>query len=253
MKISIITITYNSEKTLRETIESVKNQNFDGGHTLEYIIIDGKSTDSTLDIVKEYYYSGVVRKYISEPDKGISDAFNKGINMAEGEVIGIINSDDMLLPGAIQTIIENYNDETDVFFGNGKRLHEDGSLTDYNANTDLENLKEYMSLFHPSVFVKKSAYEKYGLFDTNLKCVMDRELLLRMYIHGASFKYINQPMALFRDGGISNKQYFTRVLPEEELISIRYGEKPLKAKLHRIKSWVYMHCVFAIKKLKGKM
>ena len=99
MKISIITITYNSEKTLENTIKSVIGQNYDD---LEYIIIDGGSKDGTLKIAEQYKkYISVI---VSEPDNGISDAFNKGISHATGELIGIINSDDMLADGALKTI-----------------------------------------------------------------------------------------------------------------------------------------------------
>lgn len=102
MKISIITITYNSEKTLEDTIQSVARQNYPD---LEYIIVDGGSKDATLDIVKKY--SNVVTKWISEPDKGISDAFNKGIKIASGELIGIINSDDTQAPVAMAYRLNN--------------------------------------------------------------------------------------------------------------------------------------------------
>ena len=113
MKISIITITYNSEKTLEDTIQSVARQNYPD---LEYIIVDGGSKDATLDTVKKY--SNVVTKWISEPDKGISDAFNKGIKIASGELIGIINSDDMLTDNSLNIIAKNIKPETDVIYGN---------------------------------------------------------------------------------------------------------------------------------------
>ena len=101
-KISIITITFNSEKTLEETIESVLSQNYPN---LEYLIIDGGSSDGTLEIVKRY--KDKIDFVISEPDRGISDAFNKGIRYATGEIVGIINSDDLLLPDALHKVAEN--------------------------------------------------------------------------------------------------------------------------------------------------
>lgn len=250
VKISIITITFNSEKTLEETISSVATQNVDG-ITLEYIIIDGKSTDGTIEIIKRY--NDKITRWISEPDQGISDAFNKGIQMATGEIIGIINSDDLLLPDALQVLRENYDQNVDIYFGNGKRLHSNGDFKLYKANPDLRLLERGMFLVHPAVFVKKTAYEKYGLFDIKLKCVMDRELLLRMYKAGAKFKYIDKELIIYRDGGVSNKQYFARVLPEEEKISIQYGMPFFTAKRIRWKNWWYMHLVFIVKRLKGQM
>ena len=111
-KISIITITYNSAKTLERTIKSIIEQKYEN---LEYIIVDGGSTDSTLEIVKKY--DTWISKWVSEPDSGISNAFNKGINMATGNVIGIINSDDGLMPGALQAISDSYEDGVDVYRG----------------------------------------------------------------------------------------------------------------------------------------
>lgn len=249
MKISIITITYNSVNTLEDTIKSIINQNAEKIE-LEYIVIDGKSTDGTLSIIEKY--RTYISKFVSEKDEGISDAFNKGIKMASGDIIGIINSDDMLLPGALQRLCNNYEPQIDVYFGNGKRLQQDGSMKDYTANPNLELLKKAMWLVHPAVFVKREAYEKYGLFGVDLKCIMDRDILLRMYLQGARFKYLNVMMIIYRDGGISNKQYFSRVLPEEEKISIKYGMPPIKAKLIRYKNWVYMHIVFCVKSMKGR-
>ena len=112
-KISIITITFNSEKTLEETIESVLSQNYPN---LEYLIIDGGSSDGTLEIVKRY--KDKIDFVISEPDRGISDAFNKGIRYATGEIVGIINSDDLLLPDALHKVAENYDSNVGVYRGN---------------------------------------------------------------------------------------------------------------------------------------
>ena len=108
VKISIITITYNSERTVEETLKSVISQAYPN---LEYIIVDGASKDKTLDVVAKYKDS--IARIISEPDKGIADAFNKGIRMATGDLIGIINSDDLLLPGALRKMAESYDGDPD--------------------------------------------------------------------------------------------------------------------------------------------
>ena len=111
-RITVITITYNSAATLEETIRSVTMQDYPA---LEYVIIDGGSTDGTLDIVQKY--KDQIQVVVSEPDKGISDAFNKGVTRATGEIIGIINSDDILLPGALQKLAEAYDPRVDVYSG----------------------------------------------------------------------------------------------------------------------------------------
>ena len=112
-KISIVTITFNSENTVEETIKSVISQDYSN---LEYIIIDGASTDRTLEVVNKY--RDRIARIVSEPDKGISDAFNKGIRYATGDVIGIINSDDILLPGALQAVAAAYEEGVGVYRGN---------------------------------------------------------------------------------------------------------------------------------------
>lgn len=228
MKISIITITFNSEATLEETIQSVISQGYDD---IEYIIVDGASKDGTLDIVNKY--RDYITTFISEPDEGICDAFNKGINAATGDIIGIINSDDMLVPGALKCISLNIKPDTDVFYGDGLRLFSDGHTELYKAK-DLKLLKQQMALVHPSTFVRKSAYVKHGLFDPNYRVCMDRELLLRMFVNKAKFQYYNQVLSVYRMGGMSDKTFFTTVKRERELISRIYGEPLIKYKIFSI-------------------
>ena len=229
-KISIITITYNSEKTLEETIKSIKAQNYDN---LEYIIVDGGSTDSTLDIVKKY--SDVVSKYISEPDEGISDAFNKGILMAQGDIIGIINSDDMLCDGALIKLASAYDGETDVYYGNAMICDEDGVRTSIlTSSKDLSSMPYSFCIVHPATFVTKNAYDKYGVFDKNIRCTMDYDLLLRYYKAGAKFKYLDENISVYRTGG-TNMKLRKITIDEVRDISIRYGGSPMKANLIRLK------------------
>ncbi len=196
-KISIITITYNSEKTLEETIQSVVSQNYDN---LEYLIIDGGSTDRTLEIVEKY--KDKIDIVISEPDKGISDAFNKGIRNASGEIIGIINSDDLLMPGALETISKYYNPEIDIFSGNVIFWNQDtGDEHSCKPDIKFDKLKMQFGVAHPSRFIRKSAYEKYGLYDINFRYMMDADLLCRFYKRGAYFIHIDIDLAKFRMGG----------------------------------------------------
>lgn len=230
MKISIITVTYNSEKTLIETIDSIRKQQ---DEDLEYIIVDGGSSDNTLRIIKQN--QDIITNWISEPDKGISDAFNKGIRMTTGEIIGIINSDDKLNENALKIVRSAFDDKTDILFGNciyfGK-----GQRTYINkANPNVKELYNKMSIMHPATFIRKTAYQTYGMFNVDFKCAMDRELLLRMLTKGAHFKYIDKELAWYRVGGSSRRNVFTKTFPEDERISIMYGKSKVKAKIYSIK------------------
>ena len=225
MKISIITITYNSEATLEDTIKSVIAQDYP---ELEYIIVDGLSQDGTMDIVRKY--ADNISVVISEKDKGISDAFNKGIRAATGDVIGIINSDDMLMPGALQAVAAQMKEDTDVIYGKAYRLYEDGSTREY-LPRDLKIFTYKMPLVHPATFVRKAAYEQYGYFNVDYRYCMDRAVLYQMYRGGAKFQYIDEFLAYYRMGGTSENQYWNGTLKEGEQISIDFGMNPIKAKL----------------------
>lgn len=233
MKISIITITYNSEEYLADAINSIRNQNYPD---LEYIVVDGGSTDGTLDIVKSN--SDIISKWVSEPDRGISDAFNKGISMATGDIIGIINSDDMLSDNALSIIRDRVNADTDVFYGNVVNFGEGIEHPYVTKPGPLDGLYVSMTLIHPAVFVRRSAYEKYGTFNLSYKCCMDRDLLLRMYSQGAKFQYVDESLARYRHGGVNQRTYVTTTVAEGEMISIEYGMSKPKAKLITLKKRV---------------
>ena len=246
MKISIVTPTFNSEKTIEETIKSIIKNKETCPCDVEYIIIDGKSTDKTFSIIEKY--RDQIDIYVSEKDNGISDAFNKGILRATGDVIGIINSDDMLTEGALKKLYDSIDGENEVYYGNGFYLEKDGTRKDFKAGKPSDLIWK-MSLLHPSVFIKKSTYDKYGLFDTELKCVMDRDLLLRIYKGGARFKYISEPLSIYRGGGESYKNYFKYVVPESEQITIKYGGSIFRAKLGTLRRNIVMRIVFFKKKI----
>ena len=167
-KISVITITYNSETVIEETIKSVVSQDYPN---LEYIIIDGASKDGTLAVVEKY--RDKIAKVVSEPDKGISDAFNKGVKHATGDIIGIINSDDVLLPGALSAVADAYEEEIGVYRGN-VFIWESESETRIQAvpsmKFPLHTFKRYI-VCHPGTFVAKWAYEKHGLFKNYLRLI----------------------------------------------------------------------------------
>ena len=205
IKISVITITYNSERTLEDTIKSVISQDYDN---LEYLIIDGGSKDHTLDIVQKY--RDKIAVVVSEPDNGISDAFNKGIRLASGEVIGIINSDDLLLPGALKAVAKAYEESVDVYRGRTIRWND---VTDVKTRSipsmrfPANSIKK-RPICHQSTFVTKRAYEKYGVFDVNLKYMMDKDLLIRLYEAGIGWKYVDADLAVSRSGGVTDRDNF---------------------------------------------
>lgn len=233
MKISVITITYNSEKTVEDTLKSVVEQTCED---LEYIIIDGGSTDNTLQIVEKY--RDRIAVVVSEKDAGISDAFNKGIKKATGDIIAIINSDDLLLPGALKMIEDTLKPETDVLYGNAIMFGNDRQDS-ISTPMSLDQFKYRMAVLHPATFVRKRAYEKYGLYDLHFKASMDRDLLAKMYFGGATFQYCDFEFAKFRTGdGASSKQFYNVALKEKEEISIKWGASRIRCKLITIKTFL---------------
>lgn len=227
-KISVITITFNSEKTVEETIKSVVSQSYSN---LEYIIIDGGSTDNTLKIVEKY--RDKIAVVVSEPDKGISDAFNKGIKNATGDIIGIINSDDVLLPGALETVAAAYEPGIGVYRGNI-------IIWDHDSNTKITaypSMKFPLHTFkkrivcHQGTFVTKKTYDQHGTFKEHFKFMMDVDLLIRLYEAGVKFKYIPTDLAMFRLGGVTSS-LFLKKTDELERLFRENGASPLYAKAH---------------------
>ena len=205
MKISIITVCYNSEKTIKDTIESVLNQSYSD---FEYLIIDGKSSDNTLNIINSYNDPRI--KLISEKDNGLYDAMNKGIKLATGDIIGIINSDDILYDNKVlQMVIDNYDNNTDILHGNVQYLDESLSkvIRDYIPGN---NYKDYWCGAHPSMYIRKEVYNKIGLYNTNYKIAADYDFMVRCNISNIKYKYLNKYFVKMRYGGASNgiKGYF---------------------------------------------
>lgn len=210
MKISIITATYNSGKTVGDTLKSVLAQTY---HDYELLVVDGASKDNTLEVVKkmEPLFEGRMR-YISEPDKGIYDAMNKGIRMATGDVIGILNSDDFYTSddalACIAWTLEN--EKVDAVYGD---IH-------YVDDEDLKKCVRYYSSkpfrrwmmrlgfmpAHPSFYCRKEVYEKYGAFDAeNYRVAADFENLLRLiFVNKIKTHYINKDFVTMRTGGASS-------------------------------------------------
>jgi len=218
MKVSIITVTYNSEATLRDTLASVQEQSYPN---IEHVIIDGASTDRTLDIVREF----PVGKLISEPDKGIYEAMNKGLHAATGDIIGTLNSDDFyphkdVVRRVVETLLTSGKE---AVFGDVKQVDPDDitKVTRHYSSRGFRRekfLKGFMPA-HPTFFTKKEHYDTFGHFKTDYKIAADYELLLRfLYVNGLSFEYIPEILVKMRAGGVSNESLKSRVLINKEIV-----------------------------------
>jgi glycosyltransferase involved in cell wall biosynthesis len=218
MKVSIITVSYNSQSTIEQTILSVLEQTY---QNIEYIIIDGASTDGTQQIIQQYRHK--IEIVVSEKDKGIYDAMNKGISLATGDIIGILNSDDMYAnTNAIQDVVNKLTET------NAPALYADLVYVDKNNS---EKIKRYWksgpfkrSKFkwgwmppHPTVFIRKEFYQKFGLFNLSLKSAADYELMLRFfYKENLVLAYLPQVITKMRTGGESNATVKNRLNANKE-------------------------------------
>ena len=210
--ISIITVVYNGAKTLEQTILSVVNQTYPN---IEYIIIDGCSTDGTLDIIKKY--ENKISQWISEPDKGLYDAMNKGIKKANGELIGMINSDDWYEHNAVELVVNAYNEnrEKRIFHGDRFDVISDGNkkIRKFNPSR-LKFLYYGMTYNHPSMFVHNDVYKK-TLYNASLRALSDYEFVLLNYLENKNaFYYIPIPFVNYRLDGISAQMKFWMSLKE---------------------------------------
>lgn len=231
---SIITVCYNSEKTIKRTIESVLNQSYTN---IEYIIVDGASSDRTVEIIKEYEpkFQGRM-KWISEPDQGIYYAMNKGIRLAKGKLIGIINSDDYYENCAVETMVNEMTESPyQILYGmtrawvNGKE--ESISLLSHNL------LKQRM-ISHPACFVTAQLYADYGIFDTEFISAADYDFMLRMsYIDDVEFRPVDKLIVNYTSGGMSgtSKAYYDllKVQKRHGLITDKeYRKTVIKCKIY---------------------
>ena len=207
MKVSIITVCFNSAKTLQKTIDSVKSQTY---LDIEYIIVDGKSTDATVDIINSN--EEVITKWISEPDKGLYDAMNKGVEMATGNIVGILNSDDTFYNDkTINDIVEFHNNtEIDASIGNIIQHNEKGKVTrTYSSkNWNPEKLKIGFMPPHPSIFFKKELFDRYGVYKLNYKIGADYELIIRFFLkNNIIWKYSGITTTSMLIGGVSSSGF----------------------------------------------
>ncbi|MFT6783986.1 MAG: glycosyltransferase involved in cell wall biosynthesis [Saprospiraceae bacterium] len=215
MKISIITICLNAEKTIERTIKSVLSQEYEN---VQYIVIDGMSKDNTLEIINKYRSN--INIVISEKDNGISEAFNKGLALAQGELIGILNSDDWYEPNALKNASRLFllnkksiiHSNTYYWLKNGKKGLK------MSSEIGIKNPFYGCTIRHPSCFIPMSVYKKVGSYDMRLKVTMDYDFFIRADQQGLIFKKSNTIFTNYSEGGLSSKMKM-KTLKEELFIN----------------------------------
>ncbi len=226
MKISIITVCYNSESTIQDTILSILSQDYDD---IEYIIIDGGSKDKTLEIIEKY--SSSISKLVSEPDKGIYDAMNKGVALSTGDVVGVLNSDDYLSHDSVVTNIVNAfvsDVSIDAVYGDIVFV-ESGLSKKVKRFYSLPNFKPWQFRFgwmppHTGTFIKKSVYQALGDYQLNYKIASDYELFVRFfYKNKLKLTYIDEVVTVMRLGGVSTSGVKNSILLNREIVNACKG------------------------------
>ena len=220
MKISLITVCYNSSQTIRDTIESVLSQKYTD---IEYIVIDGGSTDTTLAILDEY--RGQVSKLVSEADQGIYDAMNKGIGIATGDVIGIVNSDDVLFDGDVISKIAmafQQNRECEVVYSNLVYVKRDNldvvTRTVTAPSFGLWKVRFGFIMPHPSFYARRELFSRLGNYKLDYRVAADFELMTRFLLSGIRFSRLPITAVKMREGGISSSGLWWRIHQNFEIV-----------------------------------
>lgn len=217
-KITIITVCYNSKLEIEKTIKSVIEQEYTN---IEYIIIDGASTDGTLEIIKEYSKKVKNLIYISEKDNGIYDAMNKGIELATGDYLYFLNAGDELIPNILSKIVNNFDEKSDLVYGNIIKIDENEYNRVVYGKSYHYKLLIGRTICHQAMFIKKDVFTRIGNFDLEFSLASDYEFILRLLIKGGKFKYINIDIVKYDMQGISAKSENRRILYHEYKNSIQ--------------------------------
>lgn len=224
MKISIITVVYNNKNTIQDAINSVLSQDYDD---IEYIIVDGASTDGTVEVIKDVVkrYPERSIKFISEKDDGIYDAMNKGISLATGDIIGILNSDDFYINNdVISTVVNAFMAENvDSVFADLVYVRADDSdkIVRYYSSATFHPKKMAYGWMpaHPTFFAKKKTYEQYGLYKTDYQIASDYELIARLLVKNkVNYSYIPKVLVKMRTGGVSTMNLKSNWILNKEIL-----------------------------------
>lgn len=234
--LTIITVVKNSCDTLEQAITSVINQKTP---EIEYVVIDGGSTDGSTEIIEKY--SNAIDYWHSKKDRGISDAFNLGIANAHGRFIGILNADDFYEPEILARVCSllKSNEDIDVLHGS-VRLHDQTNQLSYIERPDLSKIRRYMSIYHPTMFVRKTAYENVGLYSENFRFAMDSEWVHRAIVQGMIFFETDCVIANMRLQGASHKS-LTRSLAEYRISSITNFDNRFEATYYFFRQLMIQH------------
>ena len=225
MKISVVTIVRNDCAHIEETLNSVLQQQGEG-FELEYVVIDGASTDGTAQIIEKY--ASRLGYFVSEKDSGIYNAMNKGISRCTGEVIGMINSGDRYLPGALELVAKSfaeYGKLDRIFWGDVIYQHQ-GLVKGFREHN------RYRGAFapHPSMFVPRTIYETIGTYDESFRLLGDYDFMYRaVNVKKILPLYVPQPVAFYLEDGLSDR-YVLQCLKDELKVKLRYGQNPLRAR-----------------------
>lgn len=218
MKVSIITVCYNSEKTIEDTLRSIQSQTYPD---IEYILIDGLSKDTTNSLIEKY--SDIVSIHISEQDNGLYEAMNKGIRIATGDIIGVLNSDDILAnDDIIQKLVNSIGMHNGIY----------GDIGFYSQHSFSEKKRHYSSKgfkkskfsrgmmpAHPSVYVRKECYEKAGFYREDFKIASDFDMVLRIFsLPNTSFVYLDEEIVKMRLGGVSTSGFMSNYTLNKEIL-----------------------------------
>jgi glycosyltransferase involved in cell wall biosynthesis len=224
VKVSIITVSYNSASTIRDTISSVASQTYPN---IEYIVIDGGSKDHTLTILEDY--DGVITKVISEDDHGIYDAMNKGISIATGDVIGILNSDDFFVSqDIISRVVEHFQfdyDQVDILLTSVDfvKSYDLDKPTRFYTAVNFKPWKLYLGIMppHPGAFIRKRVYDNESLYEINYKICGDFDMFVRLLLKkNYNFVQYNFTTVRMRIGGISTSGFKSRLLSSREMVKV---------------------------------
>lgn len=219
MVISLITVSYNSENTIGDTIRSVLGQTY---REVEYIVVDGNSKDETVNIIKSF--DGRIARWLSEPDKGIYDAMNKGLKMATGEVVGMLNSDDFYFStDVLSKVAAAFEDPTvdavfgDLIFVDPKDLKRTVRTYSSRGWHPRKFARGFMPA-HPTFFVRRKFYEQFGLFKTDYRIASDYEMLIRLlYVNKLRYRYLPETMVVMRKGGVSSNGIRSNIILNNEI------------------------------------
>jgi glycosyltransferase len=214
LKITVITVSYNSDPTIKDTVKSIANQEYPN---IEYIVVDGLSTDNTVAILKSY--PDVISKVISEKDSGIYDAMNKGIDLATGDIIGVLNADDFYPHHEVLKKVAAIFEDSSIDCCYGDLVYVDSVDTNHIVRRwhsgEFSQKQFYRGWMppHPTFFVRRSLYERLGLFRLDMGTSADYELMLRFLLkHSAKVSYIPDVLVKMRTGGASNATLTKRLL-----------------------------------------